>query len=135
LEKLAAQYPDQYGDFFWIISNTNMIYSAANKAIAGIRTGVDYKYTIFAPTNAAIVEAVKVGLLPGNTATGALKKTTLTQPDMELVRKFVLYHIVDGESIAIDGKKSDTYLTMLQNDIGTPLLVEVANSPSQLTIS
>ncbi|RRN76223.1 hypothetical protein EIM50_25785 [Pseudoxanthomonas sp. SGD-10] len=135
LEKLAAQYPDQYRDFFWLVSNTNTIYTPATKSIAGVRTGMDYKYTIFAPTNAAISEAVKAGLLSGNVTTGELKKSGLNVLDIEKMRKFVLYHIVDGETVAVDGKKSDTYLTLLQNDLGVSLLVDVANSPSQIVIS
>ncbi|GEM_PF-392044 len=135
LEKLANQYPAEYGDFYWIVSNTNTIYTAATKSIAGVKTGIDSKYTILSPSNAAITEAVKAGLLPGNTTTGALKKSGLNVLDIELMRKFVLYHIVDGETIAIDGKKSDTYLSMLQNDTGTPILLDIVNSPTQLTIS
>ncbi len=134
LEKLATQFPAQYADFYFIVSNANTIYTTNTKAINGVKTGVDDKYTIFSPSNAAITEAVKAGLLPGNTTTGALKRTGLSVVDVDMMRKFVLYHIINGETIAIDGKKSDTYLSMLQKDDGTPILIDVVNSPSQLIV-
>jgi uncharacterized surface protein with fasciclin (FAS1) repeats len=134
LEKLATQYPNEYGDFYFIVSNTTTIYTASTKAITGLKTGIDDKYTIFSPSNAAIVAAVKAGLLPGNTTTGVLKRTGLNVVDIESMRKFVLYHIINGETVAIDGKKSDTYLSMLQKDDGSPILIDVSNTPSQLVV-
>jgi uncharacterized surface protein with fasciclin (FAS1) repeats len=135
LEKLALAYPAQYSSFFWVLRNTTGLYNATTKAISGVNIGIDNKYTIFAPTNAAISEAVKAGLLPGNVSTGALPTATPTnQIQLDLMRKFVLYHIINGETVAIDGKKSDTFLTMLQNEDGSPTLINVGNSPTKILV-
>jgi hypothetical protein len=83
----------------------------------------------------AITQAVKDGLLSGDKTTGVLKKTKdLRAPDFDLIRKFVLYHIVNGESIASDGKKTDSYITLLQSDDGSPTLLSVSNDPGDLTV-
>ncbi|WP_120183055.1 fasciclin domain-containing protein [Pelobium manganitolerans] len=136
IEKLATLYPANYSLFLQLLKDGGTdVYNETTKAVTGVKTGTDYKYTFFIPSNAAITQAVKDGVLSGNTSTGVLKKTKdLRAPDFELIRKFVLYHIVNGESIASDGKKTDSYLTLLQADDGSPTLLSVSNDPGDLTV-
>lgn len=136
IEKLATLYPDNYGLFFQLLQEGGTdVYTESNKSVTGVKTGIDYKYTFFIPDNAAITQAVKDGLLSGDKTTGVLKKTKdLRAPDFDLIRKFVLYHIVNGESIASDGKKTDSYITLLQSDDGSPTLLSVSNDPGDLTV-
>ncbi|MNX44048.1 hypothetical protein D3C86_745270 [compost metagenome] len=91
---------------------------------------------MFAPDNNAIAQAIRDGLLPGTKATGALPATAPTnEAQKDLMRKFILYHIINGESVAIDGKKADNYLTLLQTEAGDNTLVNVLNDPGSLIIT
>jgi len=135
LEELKNKYPKNYGFFFWYVSNSN-IYNKTTKAITGVNTGADNNYTIFAPNDDAIVDAIKKGWLPGNAAKdGPPTAAPTKEADKDMIRRFILYHIINGTTIAVDGKKSDKYITLLQNERGDNLLVEVANSVSSTIVA
>jgi len=135
LEKLATKYPSSYASFFWFVSNSNL-YNKTTKAINGVNVGADNNYTMLCPDNAAIAQAIKDGLLPGNKTTGALPTAAPTsEPDKDLLRKFILYHIINGTSVAADGKKSDSFITLLQTEAGDNTLVNVLNDVSQMRIT
>ena len=135
LENLSVQLPSSYASFYWFVLNSS-IYNKTTKAIAGVNTGIDNKYTLFVPDNAAISRAIKDGLLPGNRTTGELPATAPTNDvQRELVRKFILYHIINGETVVPDGKKADNYLTLLQTETGDNTLVTVANQPNNLVVT
>lgn len=135
LQDLATKFPSNYSSFYWFVS-TSGIYNTTTKAISGVNTGIDNKYTIFVPDNAAIAQAIKDGLLPGTKATGALPTTAPTaEAQKDLVRKFILYHIINGESVAVDGKKADNFLTLLQTESGDNTLLNVLNQPTNLIIT
>ncbi|WP_175404066.1 fasciclin domain-containing protein [Mucilaginibacter sp. PPCGB 2223] len=135
LQNLAALYPASYSSFYTILSTSN-IYNTSTKAITGVGTSTDNNYTILVPTNAAISNAIKAGLLPGNKTTGALPTSAPTaQLDIDLVRKFILYHIINGASIVPDGKKANTFITMLTNESGGATYVNVTNQPGSMIIT
>lgn len=135
LENLAVSLPESYSSYVWLVQNSG-IYNSTTGAIAGVNLGADYNYTIFAPTNAAISEAVKAGLLPGNKTTGALPSSKPTnQIDLDNIRKFILYHILNGASVVPDGRKSDNYLTLLQTEAGDNTFIEVTNLPGNIVIT
>jgi uncharacterized surface protein with fasciclin (FAS1) repeats len=135
LQNLATSDPTRYASFYWFVS-TSAIYNATTKAISGVNTGLDNKYTLLVPDNAAITQAIKDGLLPGTKATGALPTTAPTnEAQKDLVRKFILYHIINGESVAVDGKKADNYLTLLQTESGDNTLLNILNQSSNLIIT
>lgn len=136
LQDLATKYPSSYSSFYWLVSNsTKTIYNTTTKAISGVNAGIDNKYTIFAPDNAAITQAVKDGLLPGNVTTGALITSAPSDAQAEIIRRFVLHHIINGESIVTDGKKADNYLTLYQTEAGDNTLVNVLNEVDNLIIT
>ncbi len=135
LEDLALKYPTSYASFYWFVLNSNL-YNKTTKAISGVNTGIDSKYTMFSPSNAAIAQAIKDGLLPGNKTTGALPTAAPTsEADKDLVRKFILYHIVNGESIATDGLKADNFLTLLISETGDAILINILNQPGAINLT
>lgn len=134
IEKLATAYPSAYGSFWWFLKGSN-VYNATTKAINGINQGIDYNYTALIPSNLAISEAIKAGLLPGNPTTGALPTANPTsQLDIDKVRKFILYHFINGATVVTDGKKSDNYITLLLTEAGDPTLVEVVNAKDNMVV-
>lgn len=103
LEKLAAQNAANFSHFYNYLRNS-VIYNATTQVITGTSTGTSY--TVFVPTNAAIEAAVKKGLLPGNTTTGA-PRFSPAQDQVEKVSKFLKYHILNKKTVADDGKVDD----------------------------
>jgi uncharacterized surface protein with fasciclin (FAS1) repeats len=135
IENLSISSPTNFGSFYWFVLNSS-IYNKTTKAISGINTGIDNKYTLFIPDNAAISQAIKDGLLPGNKTTGALPTAAPTsEADKDLVRRFILYHVINGESVATDGKKSDNYLTLLQTETGDNTLLTVVNQSNNVVVT
>jgi len=128
----------RYSYFYQYLTGSASLYSTTVDAtglivlsenIAGISVGTFY--TVFVPTNAAITQAVKDGLLPGNTTTGlpTFPSSGQTTAQQQAVSNFILYHIVSKNTIAQDGKKFGTYATALndQNGNAKPLSVFYSN--------
>lgn len=124
--------------FYQFLINAGAIYDTYTHTLVGAPVGT--LYTVFIPTNAAITQAVKDGLLPGDKVTGkpvflASGQTTAQQQD---VANFILYHILNKNTVAVDGKKSGIYQTLLNDEAGTPKTVTVyypaGNIPSQMEV-
>ena len=126
LEALAAQPNSPYQKFFEYVKNSNL-YTAATGDILGITAGS--LYTVFAPTNAAIDDAVAQGYLPSDS-------TPSDQPSKDKVANFIRYHIIQKETIATDGLKEGGYTTLLQQDNGNPTIVTVTNhAPNNMQVT
>ena len=80
-------------------------------------------YTIFAPNNNAIKQAITDGLLPGTVAVPNFTPTTVS--DRTLVANFMLYHIIDKTQIIPDKKNIGFYPTLYRNVTGDPGVVNV----------
>ena len=127
LADLAAADPDHYSHFNKFVSNSNikpLIETAAEKGAF---------YTWLVPSNAAIEQAVKDGLLPGSTTTGAPNFSPLGS-DLENVTNFILYHILSKNAIAPDGKKFGAFQTLLKNDNGDSYFLTVNNQVNNLQV-
>ncbi|MES2279016.1 MAG: fasciclin domain-containing protein [Bacteroidota bacterium] len=135
----TAQGP--YYDFYqYLISSA--AYNLGAAEILGLQLGANY--TIFIPTQAAMKQAVVDGYLPGTTTgTGAAKVwasftyNPSSSTDKDLVSRFIQYHILNGISIAPDGKKGVngvTFPTLLRNVAGDALTVVTFNQPGNLRI-
>ena len=132
LGRLAGQYPDDYGYFFnYLVKST--LWSNSDSAINGMTAG--NPYTIFVPSNAAISEAVKAGLLPGDAATGAPNFKPSDFNDKLNVVSFIQYHILNKNMVATDGKKSGGFVTLYQTLDGDPTSIKIANSVGHMTLT
>jgi len=139
----AAQGP--YFDFYNYLINS-AAYNAGATEILGVQFGANY--TVFIPTQAAMKQAVVDGYLPGTTTIVAGVKTWASftyaptvASDKDLVSRFIQYHILNGISIAPDGKKGVTgvaWPTLLKNSTGDALTVitfnPVGNFPTNLQL-
>jgi len=118
----------QFFNFVSYLKNAS-IFTAASGAILGVQPGVFY--TSFVPNNAAIVQAVKDGLLPGTPATGVPNFAPTLQSDKDLVNNFILNHILNKVTVVPDGKKIGTYETLFKNvsgDAGQVAITSALNS-------
>ncbi|MGN7986295.1 fasciclin domain-containing protein [Pedobacter sp. 22226] len=132
IEKYGTLTTDPYYYFFQLLNN-NIIYTKATGVIQGTVEGVNY--TVFIPTNAAIMQAVKDGILPGNVTTGIPTTAPTDGSDVTRVSKFLLYHIINKNTIASDGQKTGQFETLMKNDGGDAAKITVAiNTTSSLTL-
>lgn len=117
--------------FSQLLVNSPSVYTANTGEINGMTAGTFY--TVFVPSNAAIMQAVKDGVLPGNTTTGVPKLSGFTEPEKEKVSAFILYHILAKKSLVPGGKEPEqgsggaTYETLLKNAAGEIIAVNVFN--------
>ncbi len=132
LQKLAASDPANFSHFYNYLLNS-VVYNATTQVITGTSTGTSY--TIFVPTNAAIEDAVRKGLLPGNASTGA-PTFAPAQDQIEKVSKFIKYHILNKKTIADDGKPDDATAveTLLASLDGEKEYVNVTKQTSSLRL-
>jgi uncharacterized surface protein with fasciclin (FAS1) repeats len=103
-------------------------YTAATGDIVNVSSGVFY--TFFIPNNAAIVQAVNDGLLPGTgTAPNKLPNFNPTDPAEKFqVEKFIYYHILNKKSVATNGMESGTYETLFKTNAGDATTIFVNNN-------
>lgn len=132
LGRLAKSDPDDYSYFFNYLVKSS-IWSASDSTIVGMTAG--NPYTLFVPSNAAIVQAVKDGLLPGNITTGEPNFSSSAITDQNNVASFIQYHILNKNMVVPDGKKSGKYLTLLPTSTGDATYITVTNSVGSMTLT
>ncbi|EHQ29181.1 fasciclin domain-containing protein [Mucilaginibacter paludis] len=130
IAKNATTTTSPFYNYYQYLLNSQL-YTSATGAITGIQPGIFY--TVLVPSNAAIQAAVNAGLLPytlsGTTRVPNYKPTL--QTDIDLVTKFIQYHIIKGTTIVTDGKKSSppSYPTLLNDsNSGNPLYIQAFSS-------
>lgn len=136
LEKLATTptpATSPYNYFFEFLK-TSTIWNNTTKEITGIANGTFY--TLFVPDNAAIMQAVKDGMLPGDAATGIPNTDAGTQTNLEkeLVVRFIYHHFLDRRTVAADGEESGSMQTVLRTNLGDPTTVFVNNTPGLIQL-
>lgn len=124
-------------DFYYFSQflNGSGLYTATTGEITGTTSGT--LYTVLLPDNAAIMQAVKDGVLPGNTTTGVpnLTASTWTPAQLSQVVSFIQYHILVRFSLVPNGKESGSFETMLKNSEGEVVPVTVISQPGSMRIT
>jgi len=118
---------DPYYWFYQFLSKS-LLWNATTKAMSNIDVGTDY--TVFIPSNAAILDAVNNGWLPG-TGTGTVKTPnpgSTSSTDINLITNFIKYHVFKGTQVVPDGKKTGSFNTELFNSDGSPVSLTVSNT-------
>jgi uncharacterized surface protein with fasciclin (FAS1) repeats len=111
------------------------VYTAATGEITGTVAGT--LYTVFVPSNAAISQAVRDGVLPGNTTTGVpnFSAPTWTSTQKSQVSNFILYHILAKKTLVPNGNESGAFETLLKNPVGEVMPITVLNLPGSMKIT
>ncbi|UAY53804.1 fasciclin domain-containing protein [Arachidicoccus terrestris] len=131
LGRLAESDPDDYSYFFKYLVKSS-IWSKSDSTITGMTAGSPY--TIFVPTNAAIMDAVRAGLLPGDKTTGEPDFSPSDFGDQQNVISFIQYNILNKNMVAPDGKKNGDFVTLLQTLDGVATKLKIANSVGSMQI-
>ena len=126
----ASQY-----NYFWEFLKTSLIWNNTTKEITGVANGTFY--TLFIPNNAAIMQAVRDGYLPGNVTTGVPNFNSGTQTNIqrEQVVRFIYHHFLDRRTVGADGEESGSMPTLLRNNLGDPINVFVVNTVGSLQLT
>ncbi len=132
IEELGTPTASQY-NYFWQYLKNSTIWNNTTKEITGVANGSFY--TLFIPNNAAIMDAVRAGFLPGNTTTGVPAFSPTAPADRELVNRFIYYHFLDKRTIAADGVESGAFSTILKTNLGDPTTIFVNNMPGMLRLT
>jgi uncharacterized surface protein with fasciclin (FAS1) repeats len=134
IERYGTLATDPYYDFFQYLKNSTSLYNNTTGAINGLTEGVNF--TIFIPTKAAITQAVKDGLLPGNITTGVPNYAPTDGINQGNVLKFIQYHVINKSTVVSDGQKLGQFETLLKNDGGDATKVTViANTATSLVLT
>ena len=122
-------------NYFWEFLKGSTIWNNTTKEITGVANGTFF--TLFIPNNASIVNAVKDGLLPGNTTTGVpvFAQASQTNLQREQVVRFIYHHFLDKRTVAADGEESGSIPTLLKTNLGDPINVFVNNAPGSLVLT
>ncbi|MBC7947712.1 MAG: fasciclin domain-containing protein [Chitinophagaceae bacterium] len=120
IERLGTPTTSEY-NLFWNYLRNSTAYDPTTSTIVGTSPGSFY--TILAPRNNAIRQAITDGLLPGTAATPNFNPTLTA--DKVKVEKFIQYHILDKRSIIADGRDQGSFLTLLKNAAGDPVTISV----------
>ncbi|TDH26579.1 hypothetical protein EXU57_10850 [Segetibacter sp. 3557_3] len=132
IERLGTPTTSQY-NYFWQYLRNSGIWNNTTKEITGVANGTFY--TLFIPNNAAIMNAVRDGLLPGVVATGVPNFAPTLPAEREMVNRFIYYHFLDKRTIAADGEESGSISTILKTNLGDPAAIFVNNSVGSLRLT
>jgi uncharacterized surface protein with fasciclin (FAS1) repeats len=132
IKELGASTSSQFNYFYQLLaSNSN--YNATTGDIINVQVGTFY--TLFIPTNAAIMQAVKDGVLPGNTTTGAPNFAPTAQSDINLVNNFIYYHFLNKTTVVPDGKKAGTYESLFKKASGDAAQFIISNAANSMQVT
>ena len=114
IKELATSDPASYKHFYDFLRQSTLVWKS-DESLEGVVLGTEY--TVLVPTNQAIEAAVKRGDLPGNTSTGVPSTNPSSVTDKEKVAQFLLYHIIEKETVAPDGDpdKQDRMTTLFKD--------------------
>lgn len=127
LKKLGSDPASEFNYFWNYVISTDLYNKSTDEFITGPSTGS--LYTFFVPNKVAIENAIRDGMLPGTVSGSTVKPkfTSLTPREIELVKNFVLYHILNKKSVATDGQDSGSFETLFKNKDGEATSIFVRN--------
>lgn len=127
LKRLGSATTSEFNYFWRYVTATDLYNTSTDEFTAGPSTGSFY--TFFVPNKVSIENAIRAGLLPGTVSgtTVTPKFTSLTPTETELIKKFVLYHILK-KSVATDGQESGSFESLFKNKVGDPGNIFVNNA-------
>lgn len=120
LTGLGTAPASEYSIFYNYLKKSTA-YDSVLFTIAGTSGGSFY--TVFAPNNNAMRQAITDGLLPGTPANP--NYTPALTSDKLLIQDFLLYHVVDKTTIIADKKNINFYPTLLRSPAGDPYTINI----------
>ncbi|MBS1511524.1 MAG: fasciclin domain-containing protein [Bacteroidetes bacterium] len=104
-------------NYFWNYLKNSTLFNTSTFEITGITAGSFY--TVFVPNNAAIVQAINDGILPGTA--GVPNFTPTLTADKLKVENFLNYHFLDKRTVIANGNDIGSFPSLLKNSAGDPV--------------
>jgi uncharacterized surface protein with fasciclin (FAS1) repeats len=120
LQILGTPVTSEY-NLFWNYLKKSAAYDSVLFTITGTSAGSFY--TVFAPNNNAVRQAITDGLLPGTPASPNFNPSLTS--DKLLVNNFMLYHVVDKTTIIADKKNVGFFPSILRGPTGDPYTINI----------
>lgn len=130
LQALGTAPASEY-NLFWNYMKKSQVYDSVLFTILGTSAGSFY--TVFAPNNNAVRQAIADGQLPGTPANPNFSPTLGS--DKLLVANFILYHVVDKTTIINDKKAVGFFPTLLRSPSSDPYTINVQYPGNVFTVS
>lgn len=108
-------------NYFWNYLKNSTLFNTTTFEITGVAGGSFY--TVFVPRNAAIVQAVNDGVLPGTA--GVPNFTPTLVADKLKVESFLNYHFLDKRTVIANGLDIGSFPSFLRNTAGDPVTFSV----------
>ena len=128
--RLAEEPGSEYANFYNYLRNSPL-YDPAAGTITGVELGTSYTFVI--PNNAAIEQAVRDGILPGDPATGTPEFNPPLSGQQDQVADFIRYHILATRTASDDGLLSGQIETLRRDGIGEKTYIGLVTSPGELS--
>lgn len=129
LRVLASQPNSEYANFYNYLKNSNMFF--LGDKIGGVEVGTSYTFVI--PNNAAIVQAVKDEVLPGDKTTGVPNFKPASLGEQDLVSDFIRYHILVTKTVSDDGLLGGQFETLRKDSRDEKTYIGVVSDVGVLT--
>ncbi|MEN3323215.1 fasciclin domain-containing protein [Mariniflexile soesokkakense] len=120
----------QFQSFVRLMLGSGLLDRTAG-TIVGVELGTSYTFVI--PNNAAIQQATRDGVIPGNTTTGVPNYTPTAQQDIDKLQDFIRYHILATRTASDDGLINGQTETLRKNGLGEKTYVNIISAPGELT--
>jgi uncharacterized surface protein with fasciclin (FAS1) repeats len=119
----------QYQYFLRLMIGSTL-YDRTDGTIVGVELGTSYTFVI--PTKTAIEQAVRDGVIAGDTSTGTPNFAPSTQEDKDRLDDFIRYHILATRTASDDGLINGQTETLLKNELGEKTYVNIISAPGEL---
>ena len=130
LKRLSLLTNSNFLSFYTYLLNSS-IYDATTGKIQGVDLGTSYTFVV--PSNAAITQAVKDGVLPGTIATGVPNFIPTTSTDKDKVADFIRYHILALRTASDDGLVNGQIETLRRDNFGEKTYIQVKSASGVLS--
>jgi len=129
IKRLAEEPGSEYTNFYGYLEKS-FLYDPAAGTIQGVELGTSYTFAI--PNNTAIEQAVKDGILPGDSTTGIPNFDPLLQGEKDQVADFIRYHILATRTVSDDGLVGGQLETLRRDELGEKTYVSLITGPGEL---
>lgn len=129
----SAANSDYYN--FAQLLKSSTLYNVVTGDILGVSPGVFY--TVFVPNNAAIQAAATAGWLP-KLASGQPNLTNnpaWSQGAKDSINSFILFHILNKNTVVPDGKKTGTFETLYKKVSTDPGTLRINSAPKTMQVT
>lgn len=130
LAALASEPDSQYAYFFEFLNNSGL-YDVDSGAIDGVELGTPFTFVI--PSNNAIMQAVRDGVLPGDPETGEPNFTPADDTVMAEIANFVKYHFLATRTASDDGLINGLTETLRKTELGEKTYVNIVSTEGSLS--